>query len=78
MNGSSPSNPELRETAAAYRTNGNAGDLEFPVAREFVSTPPRLTPDQYVVWCEERLREPLAQLVSAPAEPFQMRKEFVL
>lgn len=78
MNDSSPSNHELREAAVAYGTRADAGDLEFPVDREFASTPPKLTPDQYVAWCEERLREPFTQLVSPPNEPPQLRKDFAL
>jgi hypothetical protein len=78
MNDSSPSNHELREAAVAYRTTADAGSLELPVDREFVSMPPRLTPDQYVAWCEECLKEPLAQLVSTPVDSPVARPEFAL
>ena len=54
MSESSPSNPELHEVAPAYRTSvGN--DLELPSAPGFVSSPPRMTPLEYVAWCEEML-----------------------
>lgn len=78
MNESSPSNHELREAAVAYRTAADAGDLELPVDREFLSMPPRLTPGQYVAWCEECLKEPLVQLVSPPDVPLAPRPEFDL
>ena len=78
MSECSPSNHELREAAVAYRAGADAAGLELPVDREFISVPPRLTPDQYVAWCEERLREPLTQLVSPPEAPLLSRPEFVL
>jgi len=78
MNDSSPSNHELQEAAVAYRTNTDGGDLELPNNREFISLPPKLTPDQYVAWCEEHLREPLTRLVSPPEDPLLPRPEFVL
>ena len=78
MNDSSPSNHELREAAVAYRAGGDTGDLELPVGREFISMPPRLTPDQYVARCEECLKEPLTRLVSPPDDPLLPQSEFVL
>lgn len=78
MDDSSPSNHELHEAAAAYRTETDGGDLQLPINREFISLPPKLTPDQYVAWCEERLREPLTRLVSPAEEPLLPRAEFVL
>ena len=54
MSESSPSNPELREAVVAYQA-GVDDKLEFPVAPDFASRPPRMTPDEYVVWCEEMM-----------------------
>ena len=54
MSESSPSNPELREAVVPYRTNAD-DRLEFPVAPDFASHPPRMTPDEYMVWCEEMM-----------------------
>ena len=76
MNDSSPFNHELRESAVAYRAGADASGLELPIDREFISLPPRLTPDQYVAWCEERLREPFTRLVSPPEDPLLPRQEF--
>jgi hypothetical protein len=53
MSESSPSNPELRETAAAFRADVGAADLEFPIVPDFNSHPPQLSPAAYVAWCEE-------------------------
>jgi hypothetical protein len=53
MNESSPSNPELREAAAACGAEPGAADLEFPIAPDFDSRPPQLSPNAYVAWCEE-------------------------
>jgi hypothetical protein len=78
MNDSSPSNHKLREAAVAYRTSADAGDLELPIGREFISLRPRLTPDQYVAGCEERLKGPLTQLVSPPDDPLLPQPEFCL
>ena len=78
MKDSSPFNPELREATDGYRTDAHAGDLELPIGREFVSMPPRLTPDQYVFWCEELLKEPVTRLVSPPPDPLVPRSEFSL
>jgi hypothetical protein len=71
-------NHELHQTAVAYRTDTDRGDLELPVNPEFVSLPPKLTPDQYVAWCEEHLRQPLTRLVSPPEDPLLPRPEFDL
>jgi len=53
MNKSSPSTPELRETAPAYVAPDL--DLEFPIAPEFISRPPQLSPLAYLQWCEEMM-----------------------
>ena len=53
MNESSPSNPELREAAVAYRADVDTADLEFPIAPDFNPRPPQLSPNAYVAWCEE-------------------------
>ena len=68
MSESSPSNSELRESAAVFRVSSGADDLELPINREFLSLPPKLSPDQYVAWCEEGLRKPLTRLVSPPED----------
>ena len=51
MNESSVSMDELREAAVACHL-GNP-TLEFPVASELDSHPPRLSHAAYVAWCEE-------------------------
>jgi len=55
MDASSPSNNELHEAAVAYRVEADDELLELPVNRDFNSPPPRLTPTEYVAWCEECL-----------------------
>lgn len=54
MSDSSPSNSELRETSVPYRAQ--IPDLEFPIAPDFVSRPPRLSPEEHLAWCEEVIR----------------------
>ena len=53
MNKSSPSTPELRETAPACVAPDL--DLEFPIAPDFISRPPQLSPLAYLQWCEEMM-----------------------
>jgi hypothetical protein len=55
MSESLPSNPELRESALAYRA-ADMDDLELPVNPQFQSCSPTLGPEQYVDWCEEYMR----------------------
>jgi len=52
MNESSPSTPEMRETATAYRI---VADLEFPVDLDFNPQPPRLSSTDFIRWCEEMM-----------------------
>jgi hypothetical protein len=52
MNKSSPSTPELREVAPAYAPEL---DLELPLAPDFCSHPPRLSPLAFLQWCEEMM-----------------------
>jgi hypothetical protein len=56
MNESSPSNNELHEAAVAYRVEVDDELLELPVNRDFNSPPPRLTPTEYVAWCEDYVK----------------------
>ena len=54
MNESSPSPQELREAAAHYRAE--SADLKFPVDPTFNPKPPRMTPTEHLLWCEELIR----------------------
>jgi len=53
MNKSSPSTPKLQEAAPAYVASDL--DLEFPVAPDFDSRPPQLSPLAFIQWCEEMM-----------------------
>jgi hypothetical protein len=63
---------------AAYRVNDDTDRLELPIDRDFLSLPPKLTPGQYVAWCEERIKNPISTLVSIPEEPVLPRTVFDL
>jgi hypothetical protein len=54
MNESSHSPQEIREAVARYQVK--SADLEFPVAPAFDSRPPRMTPTEHLLWCEEMIR----------------------
>jgi hypothetical protein len=77
MSESSPSSNELREAVAAYRVGQSADDLELPVNRDFHLPPPRLTPVQYVAWCEAQMKmQRLKPML--PEEPPRARPVFEL
>ena len=52
MKESSPSTPELREAAPAYRTSPG---LELPVNPGFNPRPPQLSATEFIRWCEEMM-----------------------
>jgi hypothetical protein len=52
MSESSPSALRPRETAPAREV---ATGLELPVDRDFDPRPPRLSPSDFVRWCEEMM-----------------------
>ena len=54
MNESSPSPLEMRDSDVEYKADGTV--LEFPIAPGFDPKPPRLTPTQHLLWCEEQMR----------------------
>lgn len=58
----------MREAAVAYKADAAA--LEFPIASDFNSKPPRLTPTQHFLWCEERLKSPPLNAGRAAREEF--------
>src|SRR3954453_3907876 len=64
MSDSSRSKDKLREATAAYRLE-NVG-LKFPSARDLPSPPPRLTPTEFVEWCEKMM--PAMNIPSDPPE----------
>ena len=54
MNDPQKSPPETCETTAAQKIDEPA--LEYPISPGFDPKPPRLTPTQHLLWCEEQMR----------------------
>jgi hypothetical protein len=78
MSGSSPSNNELREAALAYGVRSSPDRLELPVNRDFASPPPRLTPTEYVAWCEEYMKLNPSGFARRLEDGAKVRPEFSL